>query len=417
MRSPVGRLLGSHALAAVAMSLPWPWLLVLVWDRTHSPGLLGLTAAARMMPYVACSWWAAGLGDRYRRDRVVRATVVARLVLLATVPVLVAVDQVAVAVVVAALAVACATPAYPALAAAMPETAGPGAERATDLLVTIEVASFVVGPAVGGLLLGVPALVAPTSVAATAGALLLLVGIRLAPATRRTSLTRSGPWSALRSSAAIRRSLVFLSLLNLVLAAVGVTLVLMARGAWTGAWSPDTAYGVASAALGFGALGAPALAACGATLGDRARVGVVLVSLAVTTVALSPAVAWALVPLLLAGAAAVHAEGAATGIVQREADDAVRASLFGVADACMVGAALVGALVAPALADRLGPTVLLAALAVLALAAATVVVSPAEPWGEVAQLRPSTTVPSRSSSVSTVEVRPADANSAAVRSA
>ncbi len=416
MRSPVGRLLGSHALAAVAMSLPWPWLLVLVWDRTHSPGLLGLTAAARMLPYVACSWWAARFGDRYRRDRVVRASVVARLVLLAAVPGLVAVDQVAAAVAVAALAVACATPAYPALAAAMPGTAGPGAERATDLLVTIEVASFVVGPAVGGLLLGVPALVAPTSVAATAGALLLLTGVRLAPATRRTPATRGGAWSALRSSVAIRRSLVLMSLLNLVLAAVGVTLVPLARGAWTGAWSPDTAYGVASGALGFGALGAPALARCGATLEDRAQVGVVLLALAVMAVALSPAVGWALAPLLLAGAAAVHAEGAATGIVQREADDRVRASLFGVADACMVGAAMAGALIAPALADHVGPTLLLAALALVALATAAVVVHP-EPVAEVAQLRPSTTVPSRSSSVSTADVSPAAVNSPAVRSA
>ncbi len=123
MRPPVNRLLGSHALAALAMSLPWPWLLVLVWDETHSPGLLGLTAAARMLPYVACSWWAARVGDRHRRDRVVRVTIVARLVLLAGVPVAVALDQLAAAVVLAALAVAVATPAYPALAAAMPDAA------------------------------------------------------------------------------------------------------------------------------------------------------------------------------------------------------------------------------------------------------------------------------------------------------
>ena len=171
MRAPVDRLLGSHALAAIALSLPWPWLLVLVWDETHSPGLLGLAAASRMLPYVVCSWWAARVGDRYRRDRVVRATIVARLVLLGAVPVAVAFDQVAVAVVLAALAVAVATPAYPALAAAMPDAAGDDSDRATELLVTIEVASFVVGPAFGGLLLAAPALVAPFSVLGTAAAL------------------------------------------------------------------------------------------------------------------------------------------------------------------------------------------------------------------------------------------------------
>ncbi|MGA8248470.1 MAG: hypothetical protein WB797_16310, partial [Nocardioides sp.] len=171
LRTPVARLLGSHALASVAMSLPWPWLLVLVWDRTHSPDLLGLAAAARMLPYVACSWWAARFGDRIRRDVVIRVTLTARVVLLAGVPCAVGLHQVGVAVVLAALAIAVATPAYPALAAAMPAAAGPAAERATDVLVTIEVASFVVGPAVGGLLLAVPPLVAPASVAGTAAAL------------------------------------------------------------------------------------------------------------------------------------------------------------------------------------------------------------------------------------------------------
>ena len=149
-----------------------------------------------------------------------------------------------------------------------------------------------------------------------------------------------------------------MSLLNLVLAAVGVTLVLMARGTWTGWWTPDTAYGVASGALGFGALAAPSLARCGSTAWSRSRAGVLLLGAALAVVAVSPTVLWALLPLVLAGAAAVHAESAATGVVQQEADDEVRASLFGVADACMVGAAMLGALAAPALAAAAGPPVL-----------------------------------------------------------
>ena len=418
MRPPVNRLLGSHALASVAMSLPWPWLLVLVWDETHSPALLGLTAAARMLPYVVCSWWAARVGDRHRRDRVVRATVVGRLVLLAGVPAAVALDQIAVAVTLAALAVAVATPAYPALAAAMPDAAGADSDRATDLLVTIEVASFVVGPAFGGVMLGVPVLIAPLALAGTAAALLLLAGVRLAaPAARRTSDRRSGTWTTVRRSSPVRRSLVLMSLLNLVLAAAGVTLVLMARGSWTGWWTPDTAYGVASGALGFGALAAPSLSRCGSTAWSRVRAGVLLLGGALAAVAVSPTVLWALLPLLLAGAAAVHAESAATGVVQHEADDDVRASLFGLADACMVGAAMVGALAAPVLAAAVGPAVMLGALAVLAVATTAVSGRPAEHVARVAQLRPATTVPPTSSSVSTTAVNPADVKSADVRSA
>jgi MFS family permease len=370
-----------------------------------------------MLPYVVCSWWAARVGDRQRRDRVVRATVLGRLVLLAAVPAAVALDQIAAAVVLAALAVAVATPAYPTLAAAMPDAAREDSARATDLLVTIEVASFVVGPAFGGVLLGVPVLIAPLAIAGLLAALALLAGVRLAPAERRTSEQRGGTWAAVRASSPIRRSLVFLSLLNLVLAAVGVTLVLMARGTWTGWWTPDTAYGVASGALGFGALAAPSLARCGSTTWSRSRAGVLLLGAALAVVAVSPTVLWALLPLLLAGAAAVHAESAVTGVMQHEADDEVRASLFGVADACMVGAAMLGALAAPTVAAAAGPAVVLGALALLAGATTAVAARPGETVAQIAQLRPTTTVPPTSSSVSTTTASPADAKSSAVRSA
>jgi MFS family permease len=409
---PVVRLLASHALAATAMSLPWPWLLVLVWDETHDPTLLGVAAAARMVPYVVCSWWAARLGDRHRRDVVVRATIWARLLLLGAVAVATGLDRPFVAVALAALAVAVATPAYPALAAAMPEAAKGDADRATQLLVTIEVASFVVGPAIGGLLLAVPGAIAPLSVVATACALALLAGVRLSPAARRTTES-GGTWSALRRSAPIRRALVLMAVLNLVDASVGVTLLLLARGDWTGWWTSGTAYGVASGALGFGALAAPVLARCGSGLAGRSRWGVLLMAVGVLTAAVSPSVGWALVPLLLAGAAAVHAESAATGVVQVEGPDDVRASLFGVADACMVAAALVGALVAPTLADRLGPETVLVVLGLVAVASALVV----QGTESQTQARPSTTVPSTSSSVSTDVESPTEIRSSDVRSA
>jgi hypothetical protein len=147
------------------------------------------------------------------------------------------------------------------------------------------------------------------------------------------------------------------------------------------------------------------------------RAGVLLMGGALVAVSVSPTVLWALLPLLLAGAAAVHAESAATGVVQHEADDDVRASLFGLADACMVGAAMLGALVAPVLAGAVGPAVMLGTLAVVAVATTAVTVRRVEPVAQVAQLRPTTTVPPMSSSVSTSTTSPADAKSSVVRSA
>jgi MFS family permease len=407
----VRRLLVSHALASVALSLPWPWLLVLVWDDTHSPGLLGLAAASRMLPYVACSWWAARIGDRRRRDAVIRASLAARVVLLGALPGAVWLGHPVVAIALAALAVAVATPAYPALAAALPTAAGAASERATNALVTIEVASFVVGPALGGLLLVLPVAIGVTSVLASALAVLLIAGVRLDPGADAAREAPPRIMATLRGSATVRRCLAFLALLNLVDAAVGVTLLPLAHGGWTGGWGTDTAYGVTSAALGFGALAAPALSRWGSGATRRARIGVLAVGASVLVVAGAPTAAWALAPLALAGAAAVHAESAATNLLQ-VADDRVRASLFGVADAAMVGAALLGAVAAPSLAVVLGPDVLLAILGCAAVASA-LVVRGAGPD----QALPHTTVAETSSSVSMLGSSPAAEKSAAVVSA
>ena len=48
--------ISSHAVAAVGMSLPWPLLVLLVWERAGDGWVLGVAGAARMLPYVALSW-------------------------------------------------------------------------------------------------------------------------------------------------------------------------------------------------------------------------------------------------------------------------------------------------------------------------------------------------------------------------
>ena len=55
----VRRVLAAHALRLRRDSLPWPLLLVLVWDRYRRPAgalIVGLAGAARMAPYVLLSW-------------------------------------------------------------------------------------------------------------------------------------------------------------------------------------------------------------------------------------------------------------------------------------------------------------------------------------------------------------------------
>jgi MFS family permease len=347
------RVVLAHALAAVGMSLPWPLLLLEVSERSSSGWVLGLAAAARMLPYVAISWCAARLGDRVRRDRLVRATLAARVVLLTAVGAALLADMLLLAVVAATLAVAVATPAYPSLAAGMPALAGSRSERMTGLLVTVEVASFVVGPAVGGLLL-VPVLRPATVAVALALVVLawvLMVGVRLPAATGRT-LDR--PREPLRHNVAAVRAIAVICVVNLVLAGTGVALVGLAAQVWG---SAEVGYGITTAALGFGALAGPLVALVVASVvrsGLRAPVGMVLLGAPVAGVALASGHAWALAPLALAGAAATFVEAEATGHIQRAVRDDARAGVLGVTDSAMVAAAMVGAFGAPLLGGVVG---------------------------------------------------------------
>lgn len=364
-RPVVGRLLTAYACATVAVGLPWPLLLVLVWDRygdgAHGAWVVGLAGAARMAPYVLCSWAVGNLGDHVRRDRLVRATMVLRLAFLLTAAVAVAGDQVGLGVVAAALAVLGGTPAYPAIAAALPALAGDRRARATELLVTIEVSSWVVGPALGGLLLAeeLRPWTLPVAVALAGAGLALSTGSSIPGPVERAPDAVAGMLRAVARCRPALGALGIAGLLNLTITVTGVVLLPLSQDAWG---RGDAGFGLATACLGFGALGAPALARLVTATTGR---GLTAVAVAVALVAATP-VPWPALPLLaLAGAGAVVIESLLTGTLQDAVPDRYRAGALGLADTVMVGACLVGSLVAPALARYAGarPALLLVAVA------------------------------------------------------
>lgn len=378
------RVVAAHALAATGLSLPWPLLLLLVWEATGSALLLGVAGAARMLPYVLCSWWAGSLADRWGRDRVVRVTLVLRLALLGAAWAALSGRALLAAVLACALAVAVATPAYPAAVAGGAGLRGWTA-RHTEVVVTVEVASFVVGPALGGLLLARPALVLPAALAATTAALLVLRGVRMPPATG--ARPRGLPWwPVVRRVPEVRAAVVVMAALNAALAGAGVALLVGADDPWSSPWSPHVAYGVATAVLGLASLAGPLLAPLGRGPVGRVRHGLVLVTVGLGLAAFAPRVAWALVPLALVGAAAVHAEAAATTVLQQRVPDRARAAVLGLGDTAMIGAALLGSLLAPPLARAVGsgPTLVVLALGVLAVLAVLRPRRPRHPVGSPA---------------------------------
>jgi MFS family permease len=369
MSITVRKLVASHGLAAVGMSLPWPLLLLLVWQQTHSSLLLGVAGAARMLPYVALSWAAGRLADRYARDLIVKLSVAARIVLLIGVAAALQAGATGVALGAATLAVAAATPAYPALAAAMPAVAGRTTDRATNLLVTCEVASFVVGPSLGGLLLspGTRAAVPWLAVAMVAGAAGLLSDVSL-PAPRAVAArANAGAVATVRRSRPILVAITAVSLVNLVIATVGLALLPLAETGW--AAPGGTAYGAAVGALGFGAVGGPLLARLASRRGWGVRAWLALLACCLGLVAASPGLGLAVLPLAIGGATAVQVETAATASIQRHAPDSLRASVLGITDTAMVAAALLGALVAPVLAGAMGARALVLGSGLVCLAA------------------------------------------------
>ncbi|WP_432477745.1 MFS transporter [Nocardioides sp. GXQ0305] len=360
------RAVGSHALASIGMSLPWPLLLVLVWEATHDEALLGLTGAARMLPYVAVSWAAGRLADRCSRHRLVRLTLWIRAALLVVVAVAVATDRLLVAVLAATACIAAATPAYPALGAGMPRLAGTGSHRATELLVTAEVTSFVVGPAIGGLMLAPAArpFVPVLSAALVLAAVVVFRGIEMPAPTRSGShgsalgvvrtMARSGP---------LVHALLVICTVSVVCSAASLVLLPLAEEVWG---QGETGFGIATAAFGFGGLAGPLMARLGRGAAGNAAWSLGCVGVPLVLVAVSPGLAWALVPLTLVGAAAVQVEALATETFQHATPDRYRASVLGIGDTAIVAAALVGSLVGPVAASALGARGLTALLGVLA---------------------------------------------------
>lgn len=371
--SNVRRLLGVHALSAVAMGLPWPALLVLVWNTTHSELWLGIAGAARMAPYVMFSWLAGRLADRMNRGRCVVATLVVRAVLLAASAVLISLGQVEAAIVTAGLVIACGTPAYPAIGAEMPKLAGRSSDEATGLLVTIEVSAFFVGPALGGLALGwgVP-LAGVYGAAFLAAAAVVLVrwvdwGGAEATADLATSGHADGLLRVIAGSGQARAGLVAVATNNAVDGCLSIALLPLAVDAWS---EGDREFGLATAALGLGALLAPGLLrvwGIGVAAGRRSALAF---SGFAAGVAFSAGLEWALLPIVAIGAASVHVEAVATTMMQRSVPDDARASLLGLADSVMVGSAAVAAAVTPYLTGLVGSRVVvgLCALGCIAMA-------------------------------------------------
>jgi MFS family permease len=154
-------------LAALAVSQIGDWLynlalVVLVYDRTHSPLWAGVTTAARIVPMVALGPLGGIVADRLDRRRLMIGCDLARMALMLLLALVAAARlPIVLAPVIAALATAAAAPYLPCTSAITPRVVDdadlPGANAARTATVGL---GIVGGPALGGLLLllGSPAM-------------------------------------------------------------------------------------------------------------------------------------------------------------------------------------------------------------------------------------------------------------------
>jgi len=266
------------------------------------------------------------------------------------------------------LTVSAGTPAYPAAVAALPALIGaaPGGRlrRITTLLVTAEVTGFVVGPALGGVLLGVGHgdWGVWVAVGLAVSSWPWLVGLHAGRAHPEAPGQQRGRLRTVLDSPGVRLAIAMVALVNLTESVASIALLNLSYEAWG---SGDRGFGVATAALGFGSLAAPLLG-----LLIRLRGSLLITGGGLFTAGLVPGAAAAVAPLALAGSAGTVVECVSTAVLQRSVPDRVRAFSLGLADTVMVLAAMLGALVAPWLAALIGAPALFATTGLLLIAVA-----------------------------------------------
>jgi MFS family permease len=328
-------------------------------------GAVGLVGLIRFLPSALAAPFAAVLGDRFSRVRVMVVSDVLRA--LAMVGAALAVFGDAPPGVVYALAgvVAVVSMAFrPAQAALLPSLATTPREltAANVASTTIESIGSFAGPALGGLLLA--ATDAGTVFAATAGLFIwsaaLVLGVESSRPEREQAEVTSivaealAGFRAILGEARLRLVVALYAAQTLVAGALNVLIVVMALDLLDlGTSGP----GLLNAAVGVGGLVGAVLALA---LVGRQRLagdfglGLLLWGIPIALIGVWPDEAPALVLLAVVGIGNTLVDVAALTLLQRAAPDEVLARVFGVIESLLVGAIGVGAILAPVLVSAFG---------------------------------------------------------------
>ncbi len=195
---PLSRLLVGEFVSSIGDWLYLVALLILVYQVTEDPFILGLVGAARVLPYVFLSVPAGIVADRFDRRLVLLSTDVARGIVMLVIAAVVFVDGPIGLVIALAIGATCFSAFFgPAIGAYLPtlvedeEQLGP----ANSAWSTLDNLAFMVGPAVAGLLIAAGGLVIAFLLNAASFAVIAVVlwGLPRGVASREAAVLAEAP--------------------------------------------------------------------------------------------------------------------------------------------------------------------------------------------------------------------------------
>ena len=379
---PLVRLLGGEFVSSIGDWLYLVALLIVVYQVSADPLLLGVVGAARILPYVLLSIPAGIVADRFERRLVLLVTDIARGAIMLAMAWLVSVKGPLPAIVALAVLATCFSCFFgPTIGAYLPSLVRDEAELgpANSAWSTLDNLAFVIGPSIAALLIAASGLTLAFLLNAISFGLVAIVLWRL-PSERRIKDPASGPSAAeLAEEANVPGSIGSLGRSGLPLAGLAIVdtvagFVFGGLGVLTVILAVDqlgadeASTGLLNAAVGVGGI-LGALSAGAFVVRPGLRGPLILGSLGlaagVAGLGLTNSLAPALVAIAIASAGSLLTEVVSTTIFQRIVPDAIRGRALGTIATISTLAYATGSFVLPVAAGAVGITPVLIASAIL----------------------------------------------------
>jgi len=386
---PLARLLFGEFISSIGDWLYLVALLVVIWDISKDPLVLGIVGAARILPYILLSIPAGIVADRFDRRLVLMTADIARgLIMVAIAAVLFAGGPIWIVVVLAVVATCFSAFFAPAIGAYLPSLVSDESELgpANSAWSSLDNLAFFIGPAFGAILLSLGPLPVAFLLNAATFAVVALVLLRLPPSrpnATKESVTGIGaaPAEGGGATASLRRvarPLSGLALLNIatgfVFGGLGVITVILAVDVFA---VGEAGTGLFNSAIGVGgvvgALVAGALV-LRRRLGRPMLGGALIMAFGLVVLGGVSVFIVALVAIAVAAGGALLLEIVSTTLLQRIVPDESRGRAIGLMETTSVTAYAAGSFVVPVLGAA-QPGLMLSASAVVMVIVAVAAVA------------------------------------------